>query len=118
MRRTAEPCSKTLIAVTLPSLPSPNCIRPRVRTVPANSRAYAIFSPAGPRSTLKTEPDTGPPARPSAAGSSSAMPDIRLPAPAPVMAEPKKTGYTRDLLTCAASSAQSRPDGICASPPM
>ena len=31
-----------------------------MRTVPENMRTYAIFSPTGPRSTLKTLPDTEP----------------------------------------------------------
>jgi hypothetical protein len=33
----------------------------RTRTAPSNIGTYAIFSPAGPRSTLNTVPDAGPP---------------------------------------------------------
>ena len=37
---------------------------PYARTVPENIRTYAIFSPAGPRSILKTRPETRPSASP------------------------------------------------------
>ncbi len=84
------PWSKTLIAVTLPSSPEPpKVIRSRMRRVPENIRAYAIFSPARPRSTLNTVPESGPWGSPSAAGRSSLMPVISASTPAPVMAEPK-----------------------------
>ena len=75
MRRcTAEPRSNTLIAVTFRSSSPPKRSRSRVRTVPENIRTYAIFSPAGPRSTLNTVPDSGPSASPAVAGSSSRDP--------------------------------------------
>jgi len=71
-RRTVEPLSKTLIAVTFRSPSRPNRSRSRVRTVPENIRTYATFSPAGPRSILKTLPETGSATSRSAAGRSSA----------------------------------------------
>ena len=107
-RRVAAPRSKTSIAVTFRSASSPNRSRSRVRTVPENMRTYAIFSPAGPRSTLNTVPETGPSPSPSAAGSSSAMPAVSASTPAPVIAEPKKTGCTSARLVCAASCSRSR----------
>lgn len=112
-RRGASPCSKTLIALTLAAsgrgAPGPwNGSGSRVRTVPENIRTYAIFSPAGPRSTLKTVPDTGPSAAPPAVGSSSVRPAISASRPAPVAAEPKNTGYTSPRFVCSASSPRSR----------
>ena len=78
--------------------------RSRTRTVPANIRTYAIFSPAGPRSILNMLPADGArQRRPSAAGSRSTMPAISASTPAPVIAEPKKTGCTSARLVCAAS---------------
>ena len=53
------PRSKTSIAVTV-STSSPSWTRSRVRSVPANMRTKAIFSPVGPRSILNTVPDAGP----------------------------------------------------------
>ena len=60
--------------------------------MPENIRTYAIFSPAGPRSILKTLPETGPSPSRDAAGSNSAMPVISSLTPAPFRAEPKNTG--------------------------
>src|SRR5204863_86325 len=79
--RRADPLSKTLIAVTFAfaSCSSPsrwNRRRSRTRIVPEKTRAYAIFSPDALRSSLKTLPDTGPSASPSAAGSSPVMAEL------------------------------------------
>jgi len=96
-RRTTDPRSNTPIAVTLvpvASGSSRSCSRSRVRTVPENIRTYAIFSPAAPRSTLKTVPDTEPSTRPSAAGSNAVMPAVNESTPAPVIADPRYTGCT------------------------
>ena len=60
-------------------------------TLPRNA---AIFSPAGPRSTLNTVPDGGPVASPGAVGSSSVMALVSAGRPAPVITEPKYTGWT------------------------
>src|SRR5215218_3539197 len=76
--------------------------------VPENIRTYAIFSPPGARSTLKATPETGPWTSPSAAGNNSVMPEISSSTPAPVIAEPKKTGCTSPFPVCAASSPRSR----------
>lgn len=57
--RGAEPCSKTLIPVTLPSArpsPRPNGSRSRIRTVPENIRTYAVFAA---RSALHLEDRAG-----------------------------------------------------------
>ena len=91
-RWTAVPWSKTPIPVTFPSPSRPKWSRSRICTVPENMRTYAIFSPAGPRSILKTAPETGPSASPAVDGSSSAIPAVSASTPAPVRAEPKKTG--------------------------
>ena len=89
---TSLPRSKTLSAVTRPSpTPAPSLRtggRSLTRRVPEVSRTYAIRSPAGPRSILKTLPDSGPPGSPPEDGSSSAMPSISASTPAPVTAEP------------------------------
>ena len=109
--RASEPRSKTRTAVTLPSLPSPKVTRSRVRRAPENIRAYATRSPARPRSTLNTVPETCPSVSPRPAGSRSLMPAISSSTPAPVMAEPKNTGCTRACLVWSASAARSRPSG-------
>ena len=93
--------------MTLAAWPAPNSSRSRVRSGPENIRTYAIFSPAGPRSTLKTVPDTGPPESPCAAGSSSRIPAASESTPAPVLAEPKNTGCTAPSLARAASTSRS-----------
>ena len=107
-RGVAGPLSKMLIAVTRPAWSRPNRTWSRVRMVPENIRAYAIFSPAGPRSTLKTVPETGPPGSPPAVGSRSRRPAASASTPAPVMAEPENTGCTRPARAWAASPARSR----------
>ncbi len=76
-------------------------------------RTYAIFSPASPRSTLKTLPDAGPRASPAVAGSSERTPSISSGTPAPVIADPENTGCTAARAVCAASSPRRR-DGVTA----
>ena len=93
---TAAPRSNTLSAVTL-LLAAVGRERARV---PEKSRTYAMFSPGGPRSILKTRARERAVGRPSrAAGSSSAIPFISASTPAPVIAEPKKTGCTSPRAT-------------------
>ena len=89
---TSEPAWKRLIAVTFASSSTSSPSRPnrslsRTRIVPENTRAYAIFSPAVPRSTLKTLAETEPSASPTDEGNCSAIPAISASTPAPVMAE-------------------------------
>jgi hypothetical protein len=81
---------------------------PSTRIVPENIRTYAIFSPAAPRSTLKTVPETGPSASPAADGNSSAMPVMTESTPAPVNAEPKKTGCKSALAVCSMRASRAR----------
>jgi hypothetical protein len=92
-RRIVAAPSKAPIAVIFPSRGSSERslrkdTRSRTLIVPEKSRAYATFSPAGPRSTLKTPAERGPSAV-GAAGSSSATPVVKASTPAPVSAEPK-----------------------------
>ena len=63
----------------------------------------------GPRSTLKTRPETGRSASPPAAGSRRARPRSSASTPAPVMADPKNTGCTSVSLTWPASFRRSQP---------
>ena len=85
--------------------------RSRTCSVPSNSRTYAIFSPAGPRSTLNTDPDSGACGSPAAGGSSVAIPPVSSATPAPVIAEPKNTGCTCARRVCAARQDRNRPNG-------
>ena len=92
-----RPRSNTLIAVTfalLRAAVAENCSRSRVRIVPENSRTYAIFSPLGPRSILKTVPETGPSASPAGRGQQLGDAGHQRGDAAPVIAEPKNTGCT------------------------
>ena len=75
-------------------------------------RTYATFSPASPRSTLNTVPAAGASASPVRAGSNSAIPRINSPIPAPVRAEPKKTGCARSAPVARASAARTCPGVI------
>ena len=82
---------------------------PRRAACPANIRTYAIFSPAGPRSTLNTVPDgravgVAGRRRQQLGDAGRSAPST----PAPVIAEPKNTGCTAPRPVCAASAARSR----------
>ena len=99
------------MAVTRPWCPPcrpEKASRSRTRTVPENILRYATFSVAGPRSTLNTLPETGPSGSPAVAGSSSVIPAVRASTPAPVMAEPKNTGWTRARPVWARRARRSR----------
>lgn len=102
----APPCSKTFTAVTVAARSAPKCSRSRTRIVPENIRTYATFSPAGPRSTLNTEPDAGASGSPSAVGRRVVSDAMSTGIPAPVAAEPKNTGWTCAAAVCAASPPQ------------
>jgi nitrate/nitrite transporter NarK len=65
-------------------------------------------SPAGPRSTLKTAPETAPWASRAVAGSSSLIPASSESMPTPGCADPKYTGCTSAFPVCTASSPRSR----------
>ena len=104
LRVAAVPAGRQRGAVSLPGSGS----RSRTCSAPENIRTYAIFSPAGPRSTLNTVPETGPAASPWVAGRNRVSPAVSSATPAPVIAEPKNTGCTRPRLAWAASARLSR----------
>ena len=106
--RTTPPRSNTPMPVTFCSPAS----RSRTRRVPSNSRAYAIFSPAGPRSTLNTVPETGPSGSPAAGGSSVAIAVGQLghPGAGDGRAEEHRV-HQRPARVCSARPARNRPQG-------
>jgi hypothetical protein len=78
-------------------------------------RTYATFSPAGPRSILKTRPCAGATGSPPAAGSSVTSAFTSGAIPAPVMADPKNTGCAPTRPTWSARARRNRSSGRSAS---
>ena len=104
--RTAPAPANTSIAV-IGRLASPSRTRSRTRSVPWCIRTYVSFPPDADRSILKTRPDAGAARSRGALGRRDAMPSRSVTHPAPVSAEPTKTGWTRAAATWRSSSRHS-----------
>ena len=107
-RGTAAPCSKTLIAVTFSSGPRPTATSSRVPQRPGEEPHVGDLVPGRPALDLEDR------ARDRALGiavrcrqelGDAGGQDIE---PAPVIADPKNTGCTRDVAVSAASASRSR----------